>query len=72
MPDKEEHKQLEWEKESAEYQSSAAGYIRMEANKTWTAYLHRNVRTGKAWTETRKGFGTAEKARRWIELEAED
>jgi len=65
-------KQLEWDKERPDHQSSAAGYIKMELNKSWTAYLHRNVRTGQSWTETRKGFATAEKARRWIELEAED
>ena len=48
------------------------GFIKMEENKTWTAHLHRNTRTGKGWTETKKGFASADKARRWIELEAED
>jgi hypothetical protein len=63
---------LEWDKASPKYWTSAAGYIRLEENLTWTAYLHRNTRVGKGWTEARKGFRTAEKARRWIEREAED
>jgi hypothetical protein len=63
---------LEWDKLSPEYWSSAAGSIRKEANNTWTAYLHRNTRVGRGWTEARKGFLTADKARRWIEKEAED
>jgi hypothetical protein len=64
---------LEWDKLAPDYWSSSAGYIRLEKdNNTWTAFLHRNTRVGKGWTEPRKGFKTADKARRWIEREAED
>jgi hypothetical protein len=62
---------LDWEKKPDTW-SSSAGFIKLEENKTWTAHLHRNTRTGKGWTETKKRFATAEKARRWIESEAED
>jgi hypothetical protein len=70
--DRPKYRPLEWDKQTAEYWSSSAGFIKMEENKTWTAHLHRNTRTGKGWTESRKGFATADKARRWIEMEAED
>lgn len=63
---------LNWERISPDTWSSAAGYIMREPNNTWCAYLYRNVRVGKGWTETKQGFGTADKARRWIEREAED
>jgi hypothetical protein len=63
---------LNWDKLNLEWWSSAAGYIQQERNGTWTAFLHRNTRIGKGWTEARKGFKTADKARRWIEKEAED
>lgn len=63
---------LKWEKLSPEWWSSQAGYIKMEEGGLWTAYLLRNTRVGKGWTERRPGFRTADKARRWIEREAED
>ena len=63
---------LEWDKLSPKYWSSAAGSIRKESNNTWSAHLYRNQRVGKGWTEVRTGFLTADKARRWIEREAEE
>jgi hypothetical protein len=57
---------------SPEYWSCSAGSIHKELNKTWTAHLYRNTRVGKAWTELKTGFLTPDKARRWIEKEAED
>jgi hypothetical protein len=63
---------LEWDRVEPGYWSSSAGYIKLEKDLSWTAHLHRNTRVGKGWTEARKGFRTADKARRWIEREAED
>jgi len=75
MPPKKElpkPKRLEWDRQSPEYWSSVAGYIKLQPDKTWTAFLHRNTRTGKGWTESKAGFLAPDKARRWIEREAED
>ena len=63
---------LEWDRTLPNCWSSAAGHILRQDDNTWTAYLHRNTRVGKGWTESRKGFRTVDKARRWIEREAED
>jgi hypothetical protein len=63
---------LEWERTDPNCWSSCAGVIRLQPDNTWTAYLYRNTRVGKGWTETRSGFLTSDKARRWIEKEAED
>jgi hypothetical protein len=64
---------LEWDKQNLTYWSSSAGYIKLDQEThLWTAFLHRNTRIGKGWTEAREGFRTADKARRWIEREAED
>jgi len=63
---------LEWDRTRPDCWSSAAGFIMLEDNNTWTAHLYRNTRVGKGWTELRKGYRTADKARRWIEREAED
>jgi len=63
---------LEWDKSRPTFWSSVAGTIRRQDNNTWTAYLYRNTRVGRGWTEERAGFLTADKARRWIEREAED
>jgi hypothetical protein len=63
---------LAWDRLSPEWWSSSAGYIELEKDRTWTAYVHRNTRVGKGWTETKKGFKTSDKARIWIEREAED
>jgi hypothetical protein len=52
--------------------SSSAGYIRLAEDKTWCAYLHRNTRVGRGWTETKPGFRTSDRAKRWIEREAEE
>jgi hypothetical protein len=63
---------LHWDRLAPDWWSSAAGFIRMEKNGTWSAHLYRNTRTGRAWTERKTGFITTDKARRWIEREAED
>jgi hypothetical protein len=63
---------LDWDKLNLEWWSCAAGFVQQESNLTWTAHLYRNQRVGKGWTEIQKGFKTADKARRWIEREAED
>jgi hypothetical protein len=63
---------LKWDRLAKDWWSSAVGYARREENGFWTAYVHRNVRVGKGWTESREGFVTADKARQWIEHEAED
>jgi hypothetical protein len=63
---------LKWDRMAPDWWSSAAGYIRLEENNTWRAYLYRNTRAGRGWTETKPGFHTADRAKRWIEREAED
>ena len=62
---------LKWDKLSPEWWSSPSGYIRLEEG-TWSAYLSRNTRVGRGWTEKKTGFKTADRAKRWIEREAED
>ena len=64
---------LIWERLAADTWSSAAGFIKLEEpTNTWCAHLYRNTRVGRGWTETKQGFTTADKAKRWIEREAED
>ncbi len=60
-----------WERLTASSWSSPVGYV-SEDKGLWTAYVYRNQRTGRAWTERRPGFQTAAAARRWVENEAEE
>lgn len=70
MPKKSEP--LKWDKLSQEWWSSPAGYIRLEEDGFWAAYLNRNTRVGRGWVEKKPGFKTSDRAKRWIELEAEE
>jgi len=64
---------LKWDRLAPDWWSSSCGSIRLDPiTITWTAYLHRNIRIGKGWTELKKGFRTSDRAKRWIEREAED
>ena len=63
---------LKWDKLAPDWWSSPAGFIRLEEDGFWTAHLNRNTRVGRGWIEKRPGFNSADRARRWIELEAEE
>ena len=60
-----------WEKVSAQWWSSAAGYVQ-EADGAWTGYVYRNLRNGAAWTEHKPGFTSSAAARQWVESVAEE
>ena len=64
-------KSVYWEQVSPTWWSSAVGYVKLERT-LWSAFVYRNQRIGKAWTEQRCGFATASAAMRWVSSEAED
>lgn len=59
-------KAVRWEPSGPSMWTSDIGYVE-EKNEIWTAYVYRNVSTGKSWTESRPGFGTHQSARAWVE-----
>jgi len=63
-------KAVHWEELSERWHSSSIGYIVKEGG-AWVAHAYHNQRTGVAWTETKRGFLTACKARRWVESRGE-
>ncbi|HSW48628.1 MAG TPA: hypothetical protein VLH09_00565 [Bryobacteraceae bacterium] len=63
---------VKWERVNPGWWSSPVGYARLEDGDTWSGYVYRNTRTGKAWTERRPGFSSALAAKRWVEKQAED
>ena len=66
-----ETQKVKWERVKPEWWSSCLGYARQEEDGSWSGYVYRNTRVGKAWTERRPGFATALAAKRWVEREAE-
>jgi len=62
---------VDWEKVTRKYWSSSVGYV-SEKDGVWTAYVYRNVRCGKAWTEQKPGFLSLAAAKRWVEQNAEE
>lgn len=62
---------MPWERLAPDWWSSAVGYVRLEEG-GWAAYVHRNMRVGKSWVERKPGFRTSDRAKRWVEREAED
>ena len=60
-----------WEQVSPTWWSSSVGYVKLERT-LWSAFVYRNQRIGRAWTEQRCGFATASAAMRWVSSEAED
>jgi len=66
-----ETKKVKWERVKLDWWSSCLGYARQEEDASWSGYVYRNTRVGRAWIERRPGFATALAAKRWVEREAE-
>lgn len=63
---------VHWEKVTQTYWSASVGYVSEETEGIWTAYVYRNVRSGKSWTDKKPGFVSLSAAKRWVEKNAEE
>ena len=61
-----------WERVSGSLWTCDAGYVEKKYKEdVWIANVYRNVRTGMSWTESKKGFETAQAAIAWVGNHAE-
>ena len=64
-------RRLIWERVSLSWWVCGEGYVKQERG-VWAAWVHRNTRVGRKWTEHKPGFGSADGAKRWVEEQAEE